>query len=131
MRKYLTFAAVGAAALSLVACSSISSFLTGPTATAVVANTVLPPAAVQQLAATCASAGPLLTTATASTMPASVSQTAAYVESFCQQLAVAPAGSVPATTDANTPTWMMQVLSAVQTAAQIAGVVLPALLPVL
>jgi hypothetical protein len=79
------------------------------------------PAAVGSVSQVCQAAGPLLQAASASGN-ATVSGTAVQGAAYCTQLS---SGVVPATTDANTPTWLPQVVSDVQTAAQVAGVVLP------
>ena len=104
MRKIL-LAAGAILALLLGGCAQMS----------VATNTV------QQL---CASATPLLNAATASTN-AVVSGTATYGSAFC---AVVNAGGTPATADANSPAWLQGVITGVQVAAQVGGVVLPLLL---
>lgn len=73
---------------------------------------------VQQL---CAAATPMLTAGAASSN-ATVSGTAVYGTAFCS---VVNAGGTPATTDANSPAWLQSVITGVQVAAQIGGVVLP------
>lgn len=95
---------------------------------ATISDTVLPASTVASLKSTCQAASPGLAVATASTMPAAVSATAIDAKAFCDQLMTAPPGQVPATTNGNTLNWLPGVLSAVETAAKVAGVVVPLLL---
>lgn len=104
MRKIL-IAAGAILALLLGGCSAVS------TATN----------ATQQL---CASATPLLNAATASSNT-KVSGTAVYGSAFCS---VVNAGGTPATSDANSPAWLQNVITGTQVAAEVGGVVLPLLL---
>lgn len=75
-----------------------------------------------QLQQGCAAAAPFLNAATSPAVPASVSQVAVYGAAFCNQI---NAGTLPVTANANSAPWLGQVLQGAQTAAQIAGVVLP------
>jgi len=80
---------------------------------------------VATLARTCQAAAPALSIAAAPSMPAEVRETAVYPLAYCSELSK---GLLPATTDGNTPSWLPGTLSALSTAAKIAGVVLPLLL---
>lgn len=82
---------------------------------------------VAQLKAVCQASQPLLAAATAPAAPAPVAQTAVYPAAFCQQLA----SPTPPAAAKSSLAWLPAVLSGVQTAAQIAGYVLPAVLPLI
>lgn len=99
MRKLIL---VAGAVLALSGCSQMS------TATSTV----------QQL---CAAATPMLNAAAVSTNT-TVSSTAVYGTAFCS---VVNAGGTPSTADANSPAWLESVISGVQVAAQVGGIVLP------
>lgn len=84
---------------------------------------LLPPSAAQKVASTCVAAGPMLAVASSPGLPAAVSETASYGDAYCRQLVAT--GQLPPTTDSNTVSWLPTVISGVQTAAQLAGVILP------
>ena len=97
-------------------------------AASAVADVTLSAQDLAQLKATCQAAQPALIAATGMSAPAAVSGTAAYPQAFCTQLL---AGTIPSTTNSGTPAWLAKTLSDMQIAAQIAGVALPAILPLL
>lgn len=105
-----------ALSLLLVACSPA-----GPSVS-------LSPADLAQLQQNCRAAQATLSAATAPAAPPAVNGTAIYPKAFCDQVL---AGGVPATADAGSPRWLPAVLAAVQTTAQVAGYLLPAVLPLI
>lgn len=105
-------------ALGLAGCAS------GVSTAVVATSAVLTPAQQAQVQAICTAAAPLLAVATGSSVPAAISGTATYAASYCNGVS---STSVPATTTSGTPAWLSSVLSATETAAKVAGVVLPLL----
>jgi hypothetical protein len=87
-------------------------------------SNILPPSTVSEIDGVCQAATPLLNAASA--VPnQTVAQTATYPQAYCAQLL--GSSSTPTTTTATTPTWLTGAISATETAAQIAGIVLPLL----
>lgn len=122
MRKYVSSVALCAAFAAILAGCNGGNL--APVA-ASLTPAVLPPdqlAVVQQM---CQAAQPMLAVASAPNIPAEVHDTAIYGAAYCGQLL---AGTVPPTTDANTPSWLPQVIEATKVAAQVAGIVLPLIL---
>lgn len=109
--------------LLLSACAGQGLQLAGTAGT--LTPSLLSPQQVAQLAVTCQKAQAGLALATQVSNP-KVSQTAAYPAAYCQQLLAS--GQLPPTTNAQTPSWLPQVLQDAQLAAQLAGVVLPLLI---
>lgn len=97
---------------------------TAPTVAAVT-SAVLPADQLATVERVCQAAQPMLNAASDQSLPAQVWQTAVYGSAYCNQLL---GGTVPPTTDANTPSWLPQVVQGVQIAAEIARVALPAIL---
>lgn len=121
--KKLIVAAVFAV---LAACSQQSGIdLTQDTAVGIQRN--LSAGDIQKLKDTCTASAQLLTTATSATAPAAVKDTAIYPYTFCYQLLTNQQNNA----DQSSLTWLPQVLQVVQTAAQVAGYVLPMILPLL
>ncbi len=76
----------------------------------------------------CSANAPVLDAVVASPIvPAPVSAVAVYPAAFCRQILTGATGNV----NSNSIAWLSKVLSDAQTAAQIAGYVLPVVLPLL
>lgn len=112
------------AAASLLSLASCSGGNLAPVA-ASLTPAVLSPGQLAQVQTLCQAAQPALNIAASPSMPAQLKETAVYPQAYCSQLL---AGTVPPTTDANTPSWLPQVINATKIAAQVAGVVLPLIL---
>ena len=99
--------------------------VTSPNVAAGVTGAVLPADQLATVERLCQAAQPMLNAASDQGLPPQVWQTAVYGSAYCNQLL---GGTVPPTTDANTPSWLPQVIQGVQIAAEIAKVALPAIL---
>lgn len=132
MRKLTLLASVAVLPLYLAGCNSNGTPAVTSTqqttisqAAATVSASLLPANTIATLQKQCSAAGAMLNAGAASSN-AIVNTTAVDGAAYCNQLAVsAPAGQVPATTNSNTASWLPTVIAGVQTAAQLAGVILP------
>ena len=77
------------------------------------------------LKSACTASAPALVAATGTNVPSVLHDTAVYPYAFCAQLLTGQTGNA----DQSSLTWLPRVLSAVESVARIAGVVLPAVLP--
>lgn len=121
-------AAVAALVLGLAGCQggAQNTGLAISGAAAEATQIALSPADLAQLKGTCQTAAPALSETTAPNAPPTVKDVAVYPAAFCQQLL---AGAPIATT--GSLTWLPTVLGYVKDAANVAGMVLPLVLPLL
>lgn len=114
--------ALAAAVVALCSLGGCAVPTDAPTPQAPSGTTTGAPAA-PSLPQLCVAATPLLAAGTASSN-ATVSGTAVYGSAFCNLI---NAGQTPATQNSNSQAWLNTVIQGTETAAQLAGVILPLL----
>lgn len=82
----------------------------------------------QLLRDNCTLAAPAVLAATDPAAPTTVKTVGVYPQAFCQEIL---AGKTPATANANSVPWLTKTLTVLKGAAQVAGYVLPFVLPLL
>jgi hypothetical protein len=98
----------------------------GTTAATVVTDALLTPAQVAGIASVCQASAPLITAAGSAGLPASITQADSYLAAYCAGVSgTGSTATLPATTASTTPSWLSALITGIEDAGKVVGVVLP------